>query len=77
MHFETDYRLENYILNTDWSNLPTHVQERMKGCMIDLFGALIVGSHSRQFDAGLLLAKKVYLADFLDSVNNNLTTRYR
>lgn len=32
----------------------------MKGCMIDLFGALIVGSHSRQFDAGLSLAKSVF-----------------
>ncbi len=60
MHFETDYKLENYILNTDWSDLPTYVQERMKGCMIDLFGALIVGSRSRQFDAGLSLAKSVF-----------------
>lgn len=60
MHFETDYRLENYILNTNWNDLPPHVQERMKGCMIDLFGALIVGSRSRQFDAGLSLAKSVF-----------------
>lgn len=60
MHFETDYRLENYILNTNWNDLPPHVQERMKGCMIDLFGALIVGSRSRQFEAGLSLAKSVF-----------------
>lgn len=60
MNFKTDYKLENYILNTNWNDLPPHVQERMKGCMIDLFGALIVGSHSRQFDAGLSLAKSVF-----------------
>lgn len=60
MNFKTDYKLENYILNTNWSDLPPHVQERMKGCMIDLFGALIVGSKSEQFAAGLKLAKSVF-----------------
>ena len=60
MNFKTDYKLENYILNTNWQDSPQEVQERLKGCMIDLFGALIVGSKSEQFSAGLKLAKSVF-----------------
>ncbi len=60
MHFETDYRLENYILGTRWQDLPLVVQERLKGCFVDLMGALVIGSRSRQFDAGLRLAKSVF-----------------
>ncbi|MBR3592678.1 MAG: MmgE/PrpD family protein [Clostridia bacterium] len=60
MNFKTDYKLENYILNTNWQDLPQEVQDRLKGCMIDLFGALIVGSKSQQFAAGLKLAKSVF-----------------
>ena len=60
MNFKTDYKLENYILGTKWQDLPHEVQDRLKGCMIDLFGALIVGSKSEQFSAGLKLAKSVF-----------------
>lgn len=60
MVFQTDYRLENYILNTQWEELPEQVQTRMKGCAVDLFGALLVGSRSKQFEAGLQLAKTVF-----------------
>lgn len=60
MNFKTDYKLENYILDTNWQDLPCEVQDRLKGCMIDLFGALIVGSKSQQFAAGLKLAKSVF-----------------
>ena len=60
MNFKTDYKLENYILGTNWQDLPHEVQDRLKGCMIDLFGALIVGSKSQQFAAGLKLAKSVF-----------------
>lgn len=56
MHFETDYRLEEFILNTRWEDLPEEVRERMKGCFVDLMGALVIGSRSRQFEAGLRLA---------------------
>ena len=41
MIFETDYKLENFILNTKWEELPEEVKERMRGCFIDLLGALI------------------------------------
>ena len=60
MHFSTDYKLENFILNTNWEDLPVEVQTRLKGCFIDLMGALIVGSRSSQFEVGLKLAEKIY-----------------
>ena len=60
MHFSTDYKLENFILNTNWEDLPEEVQIRLKGCFIDLMGALIVGSRSKQFEVGLKLAEKIY-----------------
>ena len=36
------------------------VQQRIKGCFIDLMGALIIGSRSRQFEAGIRLAERIY-----------------
>lgn len=60
MTFQTDYRLEQYILNTRWEQLPGEVQDRMKGCAVDLFGALLVGSRSGQFAAGLKLANSLF-----------------
>lgn len=60
MKFTTDYKLENFILNTKWQDIPEEVKERMKGCLIDLLGALVVGSKSRQFEVGLRLAKMLY-----------------
>ncbi len=60
MKFTTTYKLEDFILNTKWDTLPCEVQERMKGCFIDLLGALFSGSRSRQFEAGLKLASSIY-----------------
>ena len=60
MKFETTYKLEDFILNTRWENLPEQVQTRMKGCFVDLMGALLVGSKSEQFRVGLRLAEKLY-----------------
>ncbi|MBR2309232.1 MAG: MmgE/PrpD family protein [Oscillospiraceae bacterium] len=60
MNFTTDYRLENYILQTRWEDLPEQVKDRLKGCAVDLFGALLVGSRSRQFEAGLKLANSLF-----------------
>ena len=60
MLFNTDYRLENYILNSNWKDIPFYVQERLKGCFVDLMGALVIGSRSKQFEAGLRLAKNVF-----------------
>ena len=46
MKYETTYKLENFVLNTSWDDLPPDVRERIKGCFIDLTGALITGSRS-------------------------------
>jgi len=60
MHFETDYKLENFILNTRWEDLPEEVQIRARVCFIDLMGALLIGSLSEQFTTGKKLAKRIY-----------------
>ena len=60
MVFTTDYKLENYILDTRWENLPQEVQSRLKGCFVDLMGALTIGSRSKQFEAGLKLANSLF-----------------
>ncbi len=62
MHFVRDYRLENYILDTEWGDLPAEVRTRLKGCFLDLVCALIVGSRSDQFKAGMKMADQVYAA---------------
>ena len=60
MYFETTYKLEDFILNTRWEALPPQVQQRIKGCFVDLMGALLIGSRSAQFQSGLQLAEQVY-----------------
>lgn len=60
MKFETTYKLEDFILNTRWEELPEQVQQRMKGCFVDLMGALLIGSRSEQFRVGLKLAHTLY-----------------
>ena len=60
MKYTTTYKLEEFILNTTWETLPADVQERMKGCFIDLIGALTIGSRSEQFYVGLRLAETLY-----------------
>lgn len=60
MNFKTDYRLEKFILNTEWNDLPDEVQTRARVCLIDLVGAMIIGSRSEQFMTGIKLAKKVF-----------------
>ena len=60
MKYETTYKLENFVLGTNWDDLPSEVQERIKGCFVDLTGALITGSRSSQFKVGLKLAEDVF-----------------
>lgn len=59
MNFETNYKLENYILNTQWENLPEEVKQRAVDCGIDLMMALILGSRGEQFQNGKRLASYV------------------
>ena len=60
MNFETDYKLENFILNTTWEDLPKEVQVRARVCFTDLICALLIGSRSEQFMSGIKLAKAVF-----------------
>ncbi len=60
MVFSTDYKLEKFILETKWEDLPEEVQSRMRGCFVDLMGALLSGSMSEQFATGLKLAEALY-----------------
>lgn len=60
MNFETDYKLEGFILNTDWDDLPEEVQVRARVCFIDLICALLIGSCSEQFMTGKKLAKAIF-----------------
>ena len=60
MKFTTDYRLEKFLLETKWEDLPSEVQQRLRGCMLDLLGALVAGCGSEQFRVGVRLAKKIF-----------------
>ncbi|MBO7761881.1 MAG: MmgE/PrpD family protein [Clostridia bacterium] len=60
MKYTTTYRLEDYILGTEWDQLPPAVRERARGCLIDLMGALISGSMSEQFRVGLASAEAMF-----------------
>ena len=73
MRYETDYRLENFILDLRWEDLPAEVQERMRCCLIDLIGALVTGSHSDPFEAGLKLAEKYYLPGDVPVIGSDKT----
>lgn len=55
-----NFRLEDYILSTKWSDLPENVQNRARGCFLDLVGALILGSAGSQFHIGVKLARKLF-----------------
>ena len=73
MHYETTYKLENFILNTRWEDVPEEVKMRIKGCLLDLTGALIVGSRSGQFTAGLKLAEQVFPAGDIPVIGSDKT----
>lgn len=60
MIFETNYKLEDFILKTDWESLPSNVKKRSVVCAIDLTTALVLGSNGAQHRVGLNLAKKIY-----------------
>jgi len=57
MKFVTDYKLEDYIINTKWEQLPELIRQRAVVCSIDLMMALLLGSKGKQFDAGVRLAE--------------------
>lgn len=60
MNFKTDYKLEKFITGADWDGIPAEVRDRLRGCFIDLLGALLSGTLSDQFKAGVTLAERIY-----------------
>lgn len=72
MKFTTTYKLEDFIVNLKWSDIPEEVRRRMKGCFIDLCGALLVGSRSRQFKVGLDMARCVFRDGNIPIVGTNV-----
>lgn len=60
MEFITDYKLEDYILKTNWEDLPGQVKQRAVVCSIDLIMALLLGSRGRQHAAGVCVAKNIF-----------------
>lgn len=73
MKYETTYRLETFVLGTKWDDLPSAVRERIKGCFVDLTGALITGSRSDQFQVGLKLAEEIFGAGDIPVVGSDRT----
>ena len=73
MRYETDYRLEEFILGLKWETLPEAVRDRLRGCLIDLLGALVTGSRSEQFEAGLKLAEHFYLPGTVPVIGSEKT----
>ncbi len=61
MEFKTDYRTEQYILETAWKDLSEEAKEHVLMCGVDLMTALILGSYGRQFEAGEKLAQSMGL----------------
>lgn len=57
--FITDYRIEDFILKTSWADIPSDIQERVLRCSVDLMGALILGAHGKQYEAGVRVAKRI------------------
>ena len=56
--YTTTYKLEDYVLNTKWEDLPAEVKSRAVDCGIDLMIALILGSKGEQFQCGKRLVKE-------------------
>ena len=73
MEFHTNYRLERYILDTSWENLPPQIQERAIVCGIDLMIALLLGSKGQQFQAGMRTAQAYYKDGDIPVVGSDLT----
>lgn len=70
MMFNTDFTVEHFALNAEWSHFPPDIQERAMMCSIDLFGALILGSYGEQFSAGERLAKTVGLTGPIPAIGS-------
>ena len=60
MIYDSDYRVENFIRDLRWEDLPEETKNHARMCTLDLFNALILGAHSAQFEAGVKTAKELF-----------------
>lgn len=58
--FNNNFKVENFILDTKWENLPKNIQDRAIVCSIDLMIALLLGTRGGQFKIGVNTAQKYY-----------------
>ncbi|MGI5949895.1 MmgE/PrpD family protein [Peptoniphilus sp.] len=59
-NFNRDFKVEKFILETKWEDLPEDVKKQAILCSVDLFNALILGSMGEQFKVGLEFSKDFY-----------------
>jgi 2-methylcitrate dehydratase PrpD len=72
MIFNTDFALEDFILNCEWDDFPENIKSRAVVCAIDLTTALLLGSHGQQYKIGVTLAEKLYVPGETPVVGSNL-----
>ncbi len=71
MTFNTDYKVEDYIISAKYEDMPPEVQERAKVVAIDLMIALILGSQGEQFKNGLAMAEHIYQKGNIPVIGNS------
>ena len=60
MIYSSDYRLERFIRDLRWETLPEETRLHARMCTLDLFNALILGTHSEQFRAGVRTVRMLF-----------------
>ncbi len=73
MLFETNYVVEKFALDAKWEDFPDSVKERVLMCSLDIFGALILGSHGKQFGSAEQLASHLGLKGAIPVVGSSKT----
>ena len=73
MEFVTDYRTEEYVLNTTWEDIPDSVKTHLMMCGVDLSMALILGSYGKQFEAGEKLAQNMGMSGDIPVIGSKST----
>ncbi|NLY37405.1 MAG: MmgE/PrpD family protein [Tissierellia bacterium] len=60
MSFTTDYRVEDFVLQTRWDDFPLNVQEQARLCTIDLVGALLLGVRAPVYSVGRSMVEATF-----------------
>ncbi len=76
MLYQSDYKLENYIIGLKWEDMPEDVREHARMCFLDLINALVLGSRSAQFRAGLKAAESVFAKGDLPVIGTDKTFNF-